>query len=295
MNGAVSHSEGLATMIGAPPKTFLDTQIVSDVERGYIGADDWSHVSHYLKQATRYCISALTIGELLAGMAKGDSEYFEKHKRRLRVLLSPGPPAEVFDFIIYFVARELGLPVQRPAHLEDDFLNAIDLILSAPSKEALLDGFPLPGADSDQTVRIRIDRFVKEMEENRGGYTRVMGYRQGRIAIEVSPQLWASKLLEFYGVSGSADSITDVAERLSATYEFEMAVNKLVQNPNFPVPRRTSDLVDGQQLCYLCNPNVVFITNDSDFRTRAVKSPQAKRIKTFAEVLACAEGKSPLL
>jgi hypothetical protein len=99
-------------------------------------------------------------------MANGDADYFEKHKRRLRVLLSPGPPAEVFDFIIYFVAQELGLTVQRPPHLEDDFLGAIDLILSAPSKEALLDGFPLPGAESDQTVRIRIDRFVKEMEEN---------------------------------------------------------------------------------------------------------------------------------
>jgi hypothetical protein len=122
-----------------------------------------------------------------------------------------------------------------------------------------------------------------------------MGYRQGRLAIEVSPQIWASKLLKFYGVSGSPGSIANVAKHLSATYKFEMAVNKLVQNPNFPVSRRTSDLIDGQQLCYLCNPNVVFITNDSDFRTRAGKSPQAKRIKTFAEVLACAEGKSPLL
>lgn len=282
-------------MINVPPKAFLDTQVISDVERGHVGADDWSRVSGYLKHATQYCISALTIGELLAGMANGDSEYFEKHKRRLRVLLSPGPPAEVFDFITYFVARKLGLTVQRPAHLEDDFMNTIGLILSAPSKEALLNGFPLPGAESDQTVRIRIDRFVKEMEENRTRYTSVMGYRQGRLAIEVSPQIWASNLLQFYGVPGSAESIADVVERLSATYEFEMAVNKLVQNPNFPVSRRTSDLVDGQQLCYLCDPNVVFITNDSDFRTRVGKSAQAKRIKTLAEVLACADGISPLL
>jgi predicted nucleic acid-binding protein len=282
-------------MIGVPPKAFLDTQIIADVERGYIGADDWGRVSGYLKHATRYCISALTIGELLAGMANGDSEYFEKHKRRLRVLLSPGPPAEVFDFIIYFVARELGLTVHRPTHLEDDFLNAINLILSAPSKDALLDGFPVPGAKSDQTVRIRIDRFIEETEENRSGYVGVMGYRQGRTTIEVSPQIWASKLLEFYGVSGPANLIADVAERLSATYEFEMAVNKLVQNPNFPVSKRTSDLIDGQQLCYLCDPNVVFITNDSDFRTRSGKSPQARRIRTFAEVLACAESNSPLL
>jgi len=231
----------------------------------------------------------------LAGMANGDSEYFEKHKRRLRVLLSPGPRAEIFDFINYFVARELGLRVQRPEHLEDDFLNVIALILSAPSKDALLDGFPVPGTKSDQTVRIRIDRFIREMEENRTGYVEVMGYVQGRIATEVSPQIWASKLLQFYGVSGPADFVKAVAERLSATYEFEMAVNKLVQNPNFLVSKKTSDLIDGQQLCYLCDPNVVFITNDSDFRTRAGKNPQAKRIKTFAEVLASAESNSPLL
>lgn len=115
------------------------------------------------------------------------------------------------------------------------------------------------------------------------------------MAIEVSPQVWACKLLQLYGVSGPAELIEDVAERLSASYEFEMAVNKLVQNPNSPISKRTSDLIDGQQLCYLCDPNVVFITNDSDFRTRAGRSPQAKRIRTFAEVLACADSNSPLL
>lgn len=282
-------------MIGTPPKAFLDTQIVSDAERGHIGADDWERASIYLRHATRYCVSALTVSELLAGLAGAGPRYFEKHKRRLRVLLSPNPQAEVFDFIKYFVARRLGLTIQRPEHLEDDFLNTISIVLSAPSKEALLDGFPLPGVKPQQTVRIRIDRFVQEMEENRSAYVNVMGYRQGRAIPKLSPRDWASNLMKLYGASSDSDSLAKVAESLSAAYEFEMSVNALVRNPNFSVSKNASDLFDGQQLCYLCDPNVVFITNDSDFKTRAGKSPQATRIKTFAELLSSADNNSPLL
>jgi hypothetical protein len=281
-------------MIIVPPKAFLDTQIVSDVERGHISAADWGLVSRYIGHATRYCVSALTLTELLAGLANGGSEYFEKHKRRLRFLLNPDPRPEMLDFINYFVARELGLTLQRPAHLEDDFLGTINLVLSAPSKDALLDGFPHPENQSQQTVRIRVDRFVKELAETRTKYVEMMGYRRKGVP-QISPHAWASNLLGFYGVSAAADSLADIADRLSATYEFEMAINKLVENPNFSIPKHTSDHFDGQQLCYLCDPNVVFITNDSDFRIRAGKSPQAKRIKTFEEVLTCAVGNSPLL
>jgi hypothetical protein len=282
-------------VISAPPRVFLDTQIISDAERGHIRADDWGRVSAYLRHATQYCISALTLTELLVGLANADSQYFEKHKRRLCVLLSPNPQAEVFDFIQYFVARELGLTIQRPAHLENDFLGTISLILSAPSKDALLQGFPLPGTNPQQTAKIRLDRLVQELTEIRSGYLKIMGYRQGRDIPKVSPQDWASNLLRFYGTSGDSDLIARVAESLSATYEFEIAVNTLARNPNFSISRNASDLPDGQQLCYLCDPNVVFITNDSDFKTRAGKSPQATRIKSFAELLASVGNNSPLL
>lgn len=282
-------------MISAPPKAFLDTQIIVEAERRKITQDEWSLASGYLRNATRYCISPLTVGELISALVNGDSEHFELHQRRLRVLLSPGDQAEVFDFAPYFVAQALGLPVERPAHLEDDFLGSINLILEAPSKDSLLQGFRCRGKNSKQIAKIRIDRFAKEHASPKEGYISHMTLRKERNITSVSPDAWASSLLRFYGISRDDVALAEVAERLSANYEFEMYVNNLVQNENFTISKNTSDLIDGQQLCYLCDPNVVFITNDSDFKNRTQNSPQANRIKTFAELLACATSKSPLL
>jgi hypothetical protein len=78
----------------------------------------------------------------------------------------PGAP-EVLDFIPYFVARELGLSIQRPEHLEHDYLNTLAAITSAPSKPALLHGFPHPSTPR-QVVRIRLDRFSEELSQIRG-------------------------------------------------------------------------------------------------------------------------------
>lgn len=145
-------------MISAPPKTFLDTQIVINAANGRIPPEDWCIVGPYLRQTTRYCVSALTVAELLWALANSEEEHFEQHLRRLRALLAPHSQPEVFDFIPYFTARQLGLAIRRPAHLEDDPLKAINRILSAPSKAALSSGFSDPFASTGQRVRIRLDR-----------------------------------------------------------------------------------------------------------------------------------------
>src|SRR6266849_1567507 len=278
-------------MLTVPPKTFLDTQIISDVERGAISSSDWERAKSYLREATRYCISPLTVGELLAALTNGGEEYFDKHQRRLRLLLAPGPPSEVFDFIRYFYARELGLNIQRPSHLEDDFLNVIALILAAPSKAALLDGFTHP-KNSQQTVKIRIDRFIEENQQLKRPYIDSLEQLKKLGKIRISPDEWAANLLRFSGVVDPNDlTKRKIAENLFAAYEFEMVVLDLVRNRNFSIEKNISDQVDGQQLYYLCDPNTVFITNDSDFKNR-IKGAQAKRIKTLAELLDCAEEKS---
>jgi len=282
-------------MIALPPKVFFDTQIILAAEREDISWQDWETVTGYLRQASRYCISSLTICELQIALANGADQYFEQHQRRFRLLVPIGTRPEVFDFIPYFVARELGLTIQRPDHLEDDFLGVIDLILAAPSKAALLNGFPVPGKPQ-QTVKIRLDRLTQEIQQLKQSYNAAISRRRELNIDGISLEVWTTNLLAFYGVNGVPDSAKAViAEALSATYEFEMAVIRLARNKNFNIRKNMSDHTDGQQLCYLCDPETVFITNDSDFKNRTAKSPQASRIKTFAELLVYAENASPLL
>lgn len=282
-------------MIWLPPKVFLDTQIVSDVERGTIPRDDWSAAVSYLREAARYCVSPLTVGELIYALVKGGEQHFEQHQNRLRILLSPSENAEVFDFINYFFANQFGLNVARPPQLEDDFLGSIRLILGAPSKKALLEGFSPKGSDPNQSVKVRIDRFCTEHERNREAYVKFMELRRAGGEFLIPPHQWASLWLDFYGIADGEVSISEVSNRLSAAYEFEMALNNLLKNPNFSTEKNKSDHVDGQQLFYLCDPTVAFITNDSDFKNRTRKSRQADQIKSFEELLIAAARGSALL
>jgi hypothetical protein len=74
------HIGGPKELICVPPKTFLDTQIVIDVERGRISGDEWSCAVSYIKNTTRYCISPLTVGKLIYALANGDSAFFKPHR-----------------------------------------------------------------------------------------------------------------------------------------------------------------------------------------------------------------------
>lgn len=283
---------GNQMLISAAPKVFFDTQIVSQAERGSINSSDWSRACAYIRQTSRYCVSALTVTELLAALANGRDEFFDQHKRRLQYLIAI-EPTEVFDFIPYFVGAELGLKITRPPHLEDDYLNTIRLILAAPSKSALLSGFAHP--DMNQTVRINLGRFSAELEEKRNGYIGVLEERRRLGVGRFDAAVWAGNLIRHYGVVDEPQLRETIVAALSATYEFEMAVYGLLRNRNFDIAKNASDLVDGQQLCYLCSRETVFITNDSDYKTRTRLSAQSGRIKSFAELLECANTNAPLL
>jgi hypothetical protein len=236
----------------------------------------------------------LTIGELLRALANGGREFFAQHQRRLRHLLEPNRHATVFDFIPYFVAEQLGRPIHRPDHLEKDFLGTLKLILDAPSKESLLTGFRPSGHGPDKVARIRIDRFAQEYRDASDRYVAFMNARRSQTFTTLLPVQWAFFIADFYGFGDDQIQITELADRLSANYEFEMSVNGLMRNENFSLEKNKSDHIDGQQLIYLLDPEVVFITNDSDFRNRTRNSPQSSRIKSFADLLDCAKMKCPL-
>lgn len=282
-------------MLTLPPKVFLDTQIVIDVGRGTITQGDWSRAASFLRESTRYCVSPLTIGELLCGLVNSEERHFESHKQQLRILLAPQPAPEVFDFIPYFVADQLGLSIDRPPLLEDDFLGSLRLILDAPSKAALRDGFRLR-QNPNQTAKVRVDRLVHEHNETLHKYFKFMERRRvvikrnwrGPGHFRVEPSLWTSYILNAHGVSGSSLDPSAVAPRLSAAYEFQMSLNVLINSTTFSISRNRGDLVDGQQLFYLLDPNAFFITNDSRIRSRVAASSQSNRVKSFTELTDCA-------
>src|SRR5258708_1391646 len=140
-------------------KIFFDTQVCINAANKSISERDWRDVTGYVQNAAEYCISPLSVAEIVLSITRGDERYFESGKLRLRKIYSEGG-RRFFDFPRYFLAETLGLQVRRPTHLEDDFGFSIQVILLAETKRELLDGISVPHLT--RKVKIRVDRFLAE-------------------------------------------------------------------------------------------------------------------------------------
>jgi hypothetical protein len=266
------------------PRVFFDTQICSN----FIPEKEWDLVADYLNKRAKYAVSPLTVIELLAGLAKGQAEYFKTHQERLKRLYSPERGAQFFDFIRFFIAKALfDITLPRSATLEDNFAQIITIVSNAKSKEELSTGVQLPGRP-----HLNLDGFVQQLTEIQSIYVAEL---QGRSKTVGSPEAWSHGLLSSLEIPFSPERQTKVAEALSAAYHFEVSLLNLARNSNYDLQKNVSDLIDAQQLFYLSDPVVVFVTDDSDHKTRLRKGGQQQRIKTWKELVTVARKEATLL
>jgi hypothetical protein len=273
-------------------KIFFDTQICINAANNVIPEADWAEATDYVHRVSDYCISPLSVGEVILSIARSDEQYFETCKIRLRKLYLEGKRT-FFDFPRFFLAQTLGFKVNRPGHLEDNFDFSVQIVLLARSKSELLNGVTVPYLT--KKVKIRIDRFTEEVEAIQSWYVAWMSQLKGTKKISPSPDEWAENALSFYGIEKDETAREIFLRSLPAAYQFELALFDLARNGNFDVKKNVSDLIDAQQLIYLCDPTVVFVTDDSDFKKRVHGNSQSARILSFRELLRRARTGAPLL
>jgi len=273
-------------------KVFFDTQICINAANGQIREADWNDVNLYIRQVGEYWTSPLTVGEILLSIARGERDYFEAGRARLRSVYSAD--SKYFDFARYFVAKTLGLPDRRPARLEDDLGFVIQICLLAESRDELLEeGVPVPYLT--RRVRIRLDRLLEEIDGIQQSYVQRFTLLKGRGKINLTPEEWARPILTLYGIEKDRLARERFLGALNAAYQFETALFDLARNANYDLRKNVSDLVDAQQLCYLADPTVVFVTDDSDHKKRLRGSAQSGRILSFRELLRRAHSQEPLI
>jgi hypothetical protein len=274
-------------------KVFFDTQICIRAASGRIPENEWARVTNHILSVAQYCISPLTLGEILLSIARGDEHYFESGKERLRRVYLNGK-GTFFDFPRYFVADFLGLKDKRPGNLEKEFGFSVQVILLAQSRQELEKGVALPYLKG-QVARVRLDRFLREIEATQKRYVDWFSRLRGKSKTTITPEQWAAPAMYLYGIEEDDVSKQRFIEALSASCQFDTALLDLARNENFDLRKNVSDLVDTQQLCYLCDPTVVFVTDDSDHRKRLCGNAQLSRIRTFADTLRRAENGDALL
>lgn len=273
------------------PKIFLDTNVCINAANGEIPSKVWRRVRGRISNDFRYCISEVTLRELLIKLSRGSGSYFDQNKGPLRVLHGPSNRRFLPYPPIYALRTLLGLSeVQRDTGVsglsEEEWANQVlETVLRSPDKQSLLRGVPI-GLSRRKGRFFDLDHFDKhESEPQREFATILQGLREGRTD-PPNPLTWAAWIMKSSGLVPYTEECGVLASGLSAAYRYGESLARLADTSNYSFERRSSDYGDILQLFYLCDESMHFLTLDSDFRKRTKGSAQSARIILLPDLLA---------
>lgn len=280
------------------PKVFFDTCVYLEVEktRGLIPPPDWRFLQHYVKRNYRTCVSWPTLKELLVRIAKGDDAHFTSNQRALRELLKHGTKRGRFlDKPNFFaIERVLGIGARPPQNREGDVNpphqnwveNVLRAVFQAQSKTELTLGVQ-SGLSRKQRAAFDLDDFAAYEEQPRLEHVAICeGLRTGHTETG-SRMAICGALLKDTGRTPYTEHCVRLSEALDAWLAATEWLWNASKNSTYNFDKKKNDWDDLQQLFYLCDPSLCFVTlNTKDFVTRTRGSTQHARIISWADFLA---------
>lgn len=171
----------------------------------------------------------------------------------------------------------------------DNFMNniekTINICLATDSPEEL--------RESASKLKDSVDKMK---ESTSADFNRLVeGWRKEPLTPESFSEMWVYGIAKRANADPGCRPVADIVSSLSAYHEFEeqrlrIAVNNLAYKPD------KNDILDSEQLPYLGDPQLHFLTCDGGYLARIKKSPQADRIhKLTLDELASVEKVDALL
>ena len=264
------------------PKIFYDASICIDAARGRIPAEDWSQVSKFISRSCKYCISPLTVDELLRGIHRGSPDEFRRNRRALEFL--------------YPACKKSFLPYPGDFVMFHVFGRRTSAGPQQMGMEKLVKAF-LQSKDADELHNRRIwkgrrDTGLSELIYTSDGLSGaqsryVADYNSHRSRIDAfDDELWMKMTLDHYKQADTPQHrklVRDCmsANRLNAKFFWDLRKDK-----GYDFSKHASDLVDGQQLAYLAEASMHFITSDRKLKSRVADSPQSARVCSWRDLTA---------
>jgi hypothetical protein len=273
----------LAAWRAVKPKLFVDTQICIDVTKRLVDERLWARVWRYITGSFEYVISPLTLCELLHGVAAGTDIYFNQNRKAIRVLVPPHRVKRFLDFPGAFVLKTVlhrKIEVQRIE--PEEFDTWVKLVLKARSKAELEWGGVRLGCSSARRYGFDFRLHIAQhLDGHQVHVDQLKQLRNGDLQVP-SRFAWAAGILARQGLRPSDEDCRRVAESLDAAFHFDMALFKRAKTSNYNFEKHATDWIDEQQLYYLSDPQVHFLTRDGRLQEWVKQSTQAKRILDFS-------------
>jgi hypothetical protein len=172
---------------------------------------------------------------------------------------------------------------QAPYSAETAFERWILAVLQARSFQEL----------QSDTLRVRGKRIGlspaeinRDMRSVRGGYAQMFQFMQAKApgAAEFTAKTWGESILKGMGKPVTEPNSAVIVQRLNAAYGFQARQWKFITNPQYDFGKHDSDFTDCMQLCYLCDPELYFVTTDRHLLNSAHESTQGAQVLDFSEL-----------
>ena len=264
------------------PRLFLDTQICIDIGKRVIDRRMWARVWRHITSNFQYVISPLTLCEVLTGVASGTDRYFNENREALRVLVPPNSQKRFLGLPAAFVLQTvLCHKIEAQGFAPKDFDTWVKVVLRAPNKHALEAGDVPLGVSSTQTYGFDSSLHVAQLSQGEHEHVQELHKLRNGILEIPSSLVWAAAILVRQGMKPSHEECQRVARSLDAAFQFDMSLYSHARTSNYNFEKHKSDWIDEQQLYYLSDPQVYFLTRDGRLREWTKASTQASRILDF--------------
>lgn len=268
------------------PRIFFDTSICIDVADGAISLTDWQGIWKRLTTHFRYCISPLTLNELLIGLGRGDTEHFCKNQQALRVLSGTSGRRKFLKFPGRFVIENvLGIQIPQPKFEPRDFEGWLGVALRARDKESLESGRVDLKPYGLRTFGMNLAVIDEQTRKGKKDHAEALNRLRGGTLRAPSAKQWAASFISAMGIRPIRDeACAKLALALDAAYRFDQCLWRLARESNYNFNRHDTDWVDLHQLYYLCTEDVHVLTSDRDLTERTAGSLQRDRILKASEI-----------
>ena len=236
-----------------------------------------------IRERYEIAVSPETVIELLNTLKSGTGNHFSHDQKRFRVCMCGERNARFLALPGEFVMKQaLGIKAlaKYPA---THFRDIVQGIIAAKSHAQLLKG----GVSLGQYGYV-FNPGINHRKHEAGvvSHREWMKDAKSKNKAFPPPERWGIALADGLSVKiDGAQSIT-LTESLSAYYAFEQELfNVAYANPNLNVEKRDGDWVDGEQLIYLSEPTMHFLTEESKIKVKAANSDQRDRILILPEFL----------
>jgi len=267
---------------------FFDSQIIISVSDGVIPAAVWKGVLAKLTGRYKYRVTFTTFMEIVNALAGGDEHHFDQNRKRL-LLLTDVNECQFLPMPGQFIRTAvLGLPAERPEFSPERLQSVwMPVITRAQGKRDLSSGNVVMASSPggvDLTFGIDLAMLRKQMEDGKqlwGEELRLA--KNGRK--EMPPaELHAEFILQFdVHAPGTRENIQRVSRALDAAYCHLAQIHHQSTKGAYKFDSNLQDWIDNQQLMYLADPDITFVTADRRLIAKLSKSLDRDRVREFAE------------